>query len=298
MVAPAERVADRLERGVGQRAGQMDRDLARPGHAGGPARGGRAAPAPGRSTRRRRSGSRRPRSTRRRLSAVAGGSRRGPVSASRTSIGSCVSEWYATILIRAPSSTRTLSVMRSAISSSTASSVDRDAVERGALAEDGDAGRVVGRLDHRHEARLEPLAQPLLDRHELAREPVAGEHELAPGLVQRVERVEELLLGLGLAGEELDVVDQQDVGVAVGLLEAVERSRPERPDEVVGERLDGRVADDRAAAEREDVVADRVEEVGLAEARRGVQEQRVVGLAREARRPPAPRRGRGGCRRR
>ena len=55
---------------------------------------------------------------------------------------------------------------------------------------------------------------------------------------------------LRLAGEELDVVDQEHVGVAVGLLEAVERSCPERPDEVVGERLDGRVANDRAAAER------------------------------------------------
>ena len=47
---------------------------------------------------------------------------------------------------------------------------------------------------------------------------------------------------------------------------------------MVGERLDGRVADDGAVAERQHVVADRVEQVGLAEARRGVQEQRVVGL--------------------
>ena len=67
---------------------------------------------------------------------------------------------------------------------------------------------------------LEALAQALLDRHQRAREAVAGQHELAAGLVQRVEGVEELLLGLGLAGEELDVVDQQHVDVAVGVLEA------------------------------------------------------------------------------
>ncbi len=48
---------------------------------------------------------------------------------------------------------------------------------------------------------------------------------------------------------------------------------------MVGERLDGRVANDRAAAERQDVVADGVEQVRLAQAGRRVQEQRVVGLA-------------------
>ena len=71
---------------------------------------------------------------------------------------------------------------------------------------------------------LEPLAEPLLDAGELARQAVAGEHQLPAGLVQRVEGVEELLLGLGLAGQELHVVDQQHVGVAIGVLEAVERA--------------------------------------------------------------------------
>ena len=93
--------------------------------------------------------------------------------------------------------------------------------------------------------------------------------------------MEELFFGLGLAGEELDVVDEEHVGVAVGALEVVQRSRAERVDELVGERLDGRVADRGAGAERADVVADRVQEVRLAEPGRGVEEQRVVGLARE-----------------
>ena len=50
--------------------------------------------------------------------------------------------------------------------------------------------------------------------------PVGGEHDLLVGVVQRVEGVEELLLGLGLALQELDVVDQQHVDVAVAALEA------------------------------------------------------------------------------
>ena len=64
-------------------------------------------------------------------------------------------------------------------------------------------------------------------------------------------------------------------------MKRLQRARAERGDELVGERLDGRVADGRAVAERVHVVADRVQQVGLAEAGRRVQEQRVVGLARE-----------------
>ena len=48
---------------------------------------------------------------------------------------------------------------------------------------------------------------------------VAGDDDLLVGVVQRVERVEELLLGLHLALQELDVVDEQDVDVAVAALE-------------------------------------------------------------------------------
>ena len=73
----------------------------------------------------------------------------------------------------------------------------------------------VGRRDVGDEAGLEALAQAVLERAEVARQAVGGEHELAAGLVERVERVEELLLGLRLALEELDVVDQQHVDVAV-----------------------------------------------------------------------------------
>ena len=55
---------------------------------------------------------------------------------------------------------------------------------------------------------------------ELLGRPVGGDHDLLVGVVQRVEGVEELLLGLLLALQELDVVDQQDVDVAVAALEA------------------------------------------------------------------------------
>ena len=86
----------------------------------------------------------------------------------------------------------------------------------------------VGRPDVGDEAGLEALAQAVLERVEVAREAVGGEDELAAGVVQRVERVEELLLGLGLGLEELDVVDQEDVRAAEARLEALDRRRRER----------------------------------------------------------------------
>jgi hypothetical protein len=58
-----------------------------------------------------------------------------------------------------------------------------------------------------------------------------GEDELRAGFVQGVERVEELLLGLDLAVEELDVVDEQDVDTAVGALERLDVAAVERAEE-------------------------------------------------------------------
>ena len=45
--------------------------------------------------------------------------------------------------------------------------------------------------------------------------PVTGQHDLLVGLVQRVEGVEELLLNPLFAGEKLDVVNQQHIGLTI-----------------------------------------------------------------------------------
>ena len=84
-----------------------------------------------------------------------------------------------------------------------------------ALAEDRAARGEVGRLDVGHEAGLEALAQAILERVEIAREAVGRQHELGAGALERVEGVEELLLGTRLALEELDVVDEQDADAPV-----------------------------------------------------------------------------------
>jgi large subunit ribosomal protein L34 len=141
--------------------------------------------------------------------------------------------------------------------------------------------RVAGSLDIDQEPGLEALAQALAEGGHVARRPVGGQHELASGLVKRVEGVEELLLGLDLALEELHVVDEQDVVAPVAVLEGVDVAGLEGGEELVGEALDGGVADGQPAAVGAHVVADAVQEVGLADAGRPDDEQRVVGLTGE-----------------
>ena len=105
------------------------------------------------------------------------------------------------------------------------------------------------------------------------------QHDLLAVLVDRVERVEELLLGPLLVGDELDVVDEEQVDPPVAGAELVDLALLDRGDELVRELL-GRGVDDALARELgDDLVADGVHQVGLAEAHAAVQEERVVGMA-------------------
>ena len=89
----------------------------------------------------------------------------------------------------------------------------------GLLAEDGEAGLELGRLDVGDQAPLEAGAQPVFEAGDRLRRAVGRDDDLAAFAVELVERVEELLLELLGALEELDVVDQQHVEVAVAPLE-------------------------------------------------------------------------------
>ncbi len=73
----------------------------------------------------------------------------------------------------------------------------------------------VWRLDVGNQAPFEARAQPVFQGgHGLGRA-VTGQHYLSARFVQGVERMEQLLLRAGLAGQELHIVDQQHVAGAV-----------------------------------------------------------------------------------
>ena len=89
----------------------------------------------------------------------------------------------------------------------------RDGLGLGLLAQNGDLGLEVGRLDVGDQAPLEARAQPLLEGRDFVRRGVAADDDLLGRVEERVEGVEELGLRALLAADELDVVDQQHVDV-------------------------------------------------------------------------------------
>ena len=99
-------------------------------------------------------------------------------------------------------------------------------------------------------------------------------------LVQGIESVEEFFLNPLFASQELDVVDQQHVRLAVFLAELGQRVVLDGVDELVGELLGGQIGDAGVLLVLCDVLADSVKQVCLAQPNPAVEKQRIVGFAR------------------
>ena len=90
--------------------------------------------------------------------------------------------------------------------------------------------------------------------------------------------MEELLLDALFAGKELDIVNEQHIGLPVFLAEAGKLVVLDALDVFVRKPLGGEVGDPRALLVGDHVLADRVEQMGLAQPDTAVKEQRVVGF--------------------
>ena len=89
--------------------------------------------------------------------------------------------------------------------------------------------------------------------------------------------MEEFFLGGLLARDELDVVHQQQVGHAVLHPEVLGAAGADGRDQLVGKLLTGDIHDDEVGVGALDLGLDGRQQMGLAEARAAVDEQRVVG---------------------
>ena len=87
------------------------------------------------------------------------------------------------------------------------------------LTQDGDAGFEVWGLHVGDEPPLEPRPHPVFEPGEVFWRQVARDDDLFIMVVQRIEGMEERLLGLDRSLEKLDVVDQEDVNFAIAGLE-------------------------------------------------------------------------------
>ena len=151
---------------------------------------------------------------------------------------------------------------------------------RGLVARDGHARLEIGRLDIGHQAAFEAGAQAVVQQGHLHRRPVGGDDDLVSGFVDIVEGVEELDLGALLAGDELDIVHQKEIDVAVARAELLRRALLQGLDHLVGEVVALDVFDLFLRMVLADVLTDGEQQMRLAQARVAVDEQRVIRLAR------------------
>ncbi len=96
------------------------------------------------------------------------------------------------------------------------------------------AGFQVGRLDVGGQPPFEARTQPFFQGQHGFGRPVGGDDNLFILSVQGIERMEEFFLGRFLAGDKLDVVDQQYIDPAVFVPEGLRGMEADGVDQVVG----------------------------------------------------------------
>ena len=144
----------------------------------------------------------------------------------------------AAMRLAVPMISRTLATWRSArYDEHFARRIDAEVLEE--AREQPLAQRAIRRLHLHDEPALEARAQALLETGELARRAVARNDELLALGVERVEDVEQLFLRALLAGDELHVVEQQRVGLAIARAPTIDGALLQRRDQLVDEQLRG-----------------------------------------------------------
>ncbi|OMP13430.1 hypothetical protein COLO4_01703, partial [Corchorus olitorius] len=153
----------------------------------------------------------------------------------------------------------------------------------GLVDQDGHAHLQLGRLDGHRQPGVEARDQPLVDVGQALGIGVRGHHDVALLGQQGLEGVEELLLRAVLVGEELHIVDQQQIQRVVALLEFVKSAALVGLDHIRDELLGVDVENFRVGLVGQQLVAHGMHQVGLAQAHAAVDEQRVVQVAGRAR---------------
>src|SRR5581483_9428166 len=90
----------------------------------------------------------------------------------------------------------------------------RDPLLLALFLQDGDLSFKIRRLNVGDQAPLEATAKSVFNFGKFLWRTIAGDHDLLHGLMQRIESMEELFLGAFLLGQELNIVDEQNVHIA------------------------------------------------------------------------------------
>src|SRR5262249_35572150 len=141
----------------------------------------------------------------------------------------------------------------------------QDALDLRLLLENRHARLEIRRLDVREESPLEAGAEALLEVPDFLRRGGGRHHELVPRVVEVVEVVEYLVVGAPVAGDEVDVVDEEEIDGAVLGAKLGCAVVADGVDEVVREPLRREIEQAKLWIEPRDLVTDSVQQVSLAQ---------------------------------
>jgi hypothetical protein len=137
----------------------------------------------------------------------------------------------------------------------------------------------IRRLQIGHQAPFKTRDEAMLEVLNFTRRAIAGEHDLLMAFVKGIEGVEKFFLDAFLARKELDIVDEQDVRLAIFFAELYQVVVLDGVDVLVREFFRRHIRDARAFLAVENVLADGVQQMGFAQTNPAVKEKRVVRFA-------------------
>lgn len=150
----------------------------------------------------------------------------------------------------------------------------------GLLLENGDSRLKVGRLKVGDEIPGEAGTQSLFEVVQLIRRSVARDDNLLIGFPETVKGIEEFFLRLLLAFEELDIIDEKDVDIAILVLEFAGAAACDGLNQLICEHLGRNVEHIRARMISYNIDADGLHEMRLAESGCTVDEERIISFGR------------------
>ncbi len=153
------------------------------------------------------------------------------------------------------------------------------ATERGLFLHDRHARFIAGHVDACNQSPVEARDQSFLELGDLVGGRVTGKNNLLVRLVKRVERMKELFLCTFAVSQEVNVIDDEHVDMAIAMAEIVHLPALHAIEELVDEGVAAQVADRCIGLVTQQGVTDRLEQVGFAQAHASVNEKRVVGSA-------------------
>lgn len=137
----------------------------------------------------------------------------------------------------------------------------------------------VGWLDVNSKTAHKAGDETIFQAFDFTRFAIRGENDLAIAKVKRIEGVEEFLLGIFLAGDELDVVDQNTVNVTVFIFELIDIFGTESRNKFVAEGFGGKVTDFEIRIVFKKLPANGLHQMGFANPDATPNKERVVGKA-------------------